>query len=338
MRKPLRAGGAEVGAAWRRENASWAPHRLAAVGARGRHGGADVSDDTRPCCDCNEVGGLGWWRGRIAHPGSAGPRCHGCYLEYQNARIRPRKPAPRKPAKSRECRACGATFTSVRPAKYCSAPCKHAAANAARRGTPLLVCPCGKPTMREDGLCQRCHSDNEQIDGLCSPWPCLTHITYAKCLACSGTFVDRDGGGEFCSSRCRIRFGRITPIGYGRCVRCDATFLARKPWQIGSFCSDRCRSAVHNARRDAWKRASRRGKQGTFTLRQIAERDGWRCHLCDRRVPDQPFANRPDDPTIDHLIPLSLGGVDEPLNVALAHFRCNTLRGARGIVQLRLVG
>lgn len=53
----------------------------------------------------------------------------------------------------------------------------------------------------------------------------------------------------------------------------------------------------------------------------------------DRKCPD-PLA-----PTIDHVIPISLGGDDIRANVQLAHFRCNNVKGARGTAeQLALVG
>lgn len=35
----------------------------------------------------------------------------------------------------------------------------------------------------------------------------------------------------------------------------------------------------------------------------------------------------PDGATIDHIVPLSLGGSDEPANVATAHRRCNIRKG-----------
>jgi 5-methylcytosine-specific restriction endonuclease McrA len=46
----------------------------------------------------------------------------------------------------------------------------------------------------------------------------------------------------------------------------------------------------------------------------------------------------PDAPTIDHLLPLCDGGDDVRANVQLAHFLCNSRRGAGGVVQLALVG
>jgi 5-methylcytosine-specific restriction endonuclease McrA/predicted nucleic acid-binding Zn ribbon protein len=48
----------------------------------------------RPCRDCNEVGGLGWWVGTYKHPGSAGPRCKPCYLAYVRRRQTPNTTRP----------------------------------------------------------------------------------------------------------------------------------------------------------------------------------------------------------------------------------------------------
>jgi 5-methylcytosine-specific restriction endonuclease McrA len=42
--------------------------------------------------------------------------------------------------------------------------------------------------------------------------------------------------------------------------------------------------------------------------------------------------------TFDHLIPVSDGGTDAPVNLRLAHLSCNSRRGAGGVVQLLLVG
>lgn len=65
---------------------------------------------------------------------------------------------------------------------------------------------------------------------------------------------------------------------------------------------------------------------------EIAERDGWKCHICGKRVTKKNWS-------LDHLVPLSKGGSHTPENVALAHRICNSRRG-RGCLpaQLRLVG
>jgi 5-methylcytosine-specific restriction endonuclease McrA len=64
----------------------------------------------------------------------------------------------------------------------------------------------------------------------------------------------------------------------------------------------------------------------------IAERDGWRCHICGKAVTRKTMS-------LDHLIPLFLGGPHTAANVALAHLRCNQRRGVgkRIPAQLRLL-
>lgn len=52
----------------------------------------------------------------------------------------------------------------------------------------------------------------------------------------------------------------------------------------------------------------------------IFERDGWLCGICGEPVERA-------DATLDHIVPVSLGGADEPENVRLAHSLCNSRRG-----------
>lgn len=67
---------------------------------------------------------------------------------------------------------------------------------------------------------------------------------------------------------------------------------------------------------------------------QIFERDSWTCGICRRgidlllRWPD------PMSRSIDHILPISMGGADVANNVRASHLRCNVLRGngTNGIV------
>jgi len=73
------------------------------------------------------------------------------------------------------------------------------------------------------------------------------------------------------------------------------------------------------------------------TVNRLAERDGWRCHLCNKRInPDLTGTKSKYKASIDHLIPLSAAGLDEMWNCKLAHLRCNSKRGAGGVAQLLL--
>ena len=69
-----------------------------------------------------------------------------------------------------------------------------------------------------------------------------------------------------------------------------------------------------------------------FTLDEIYERDGHRCHLCGKLV-------KRSDWTMDHIVPASLGGPHTRANVALAHRSCNASKGNRVAgEQLRIIG
>jgi hypothetical protein len=119
-----------------------------------------------------------------------------------------------------------------------------------------------------------------------------------------------------------------------RCVECGKEFIAHKA--NAKWCSKRCR--ILTSGRDA----SRRRGAGTgavfYTDREIFERDGWRCHRCHKLVDRNVPRTHSDGASIDHIIPLSLGGIDAPSNVATAHWRCNREKGARGANdQLRLI-
>lgn len=119
----------------------------------------------------------------------------------------------------------------------------------------------------------------------------------------------------------------------GRCLRCGTTFVADHLAAKSLFCSTPCARYAVKARRRARVTTT---QQRPFSRIRVFERDGWRCHLCNRTTrPETPWQH-PDHPTIDHLVPISEGGPHTEENAATAHRRCNTRRGTRGAAQLRL--
>lgn len=151
---------------------------------------------------------------------------------------------------------------------------------------------------------------------------------------------------RFCSALCGDNQGRLDrglkprtmPLFHGDCRQCGAHFVSMLP--VTKFCSNRCsiRARKGRSKRARRGRIGANGRVDNFTLREVAQRDGWRCHLCCKPVPDRDYRARPLDPTIDHLVPVSAGGTHTLDNVALAHNRCNYERSTGGDVQLRLVG
>lgn len=78
-----------------------------------------------------------------------------------------------------------------------------------------------------------------------------------------------------------------------------------------------------------------------------ARRDNWKCHMCGGAI-ERGETNDALRLSLDHLIPQSKGGGDEPSNIRPAHFGCNSSKGdgkvgdgsdrVRGIVDERSTG
>lgn len=87
------------------------------------------------------------------------------------------------------------------------------------------------------------------------------------------------------------------------------------------------------------QRALRRGLLHKFYENNyIFERDGWLCGICGRKINKRLKYPDPHSPSIDHIIPLSKGGNDSPINVQVAHLRCNMGKYNNNFGQLRLLG
>lgn len=87
---------------------------------------------------------------------------------------------------------------------------------------------------------------------------------------------------------------------------------------------DKAAETTH--RRRAWK--SGNGTPEKFTRSEIGERDGWTCGICD--LPVDKTLRWPDrmSPSLDHIVPLSRGGLHARANSRITHWICNVRRGA----------
>lgn len=62
----------------------------------------------------------------------------------------------------------------------------------------------------------------------------------------------------------------------------------------------------------------------------------WICGICGRKINRRLKYPNPFSISIDHIIPLSKGGNDSPVNVQATHLRCNIGKHARNVGQLRM--
>ena len=158
-----------------------------------------------------------------------------------------------------------------------------------------------------------------------------------KCDACSGFFRKAQSVRRRSVERPCLICG-TSLVGDTRLVCAGACAAERRRALNRSYRAEG-RPSVRRGRLKykARKRGQRPPVHEPYALLEVAERDGWRCGLCRRKV--DPAASGAMRPSIDHIVPLSLGGTDELANVQLAHLRCNVSKGNRPAgEQLRLVG
>ncbi|MFG2748022.1 HNH endonuclease [Streptomyces xanthophaeus] len=111
-----------------------------------------------------------------------------------------------------------------------------------------------------------------------------------------------------------------------RCRHCSESYIVVGQYE-SSYCSRRCNRAYHKAQRRAQQRNAR---YEVIKRAAVFERDDWRCHLCGQEVRRKAADGyHPANPTIDHVVPLSLGGDHVMANLRTAHAFCNSLKGNR---------
>lgn len=98
-------------------------------------------------------------------------------------------------------------------------------------------------------------------------------------------------------------------------------------------CGKKCTRPATKGQRPKWCEECRRIKVSSgrwipsTTRRAIYDRDNWTCGIClepvDRSLIGTPSIWRP---SLDHIIPRSVGGGHEPENLRLAHLWCNSAR------------
>ena len=171
----------------------------------------------------------------------------------------------------------------------------------------------------------------------------LTVLDWTQCFC--GTWVAKRGR-KYCSPRCRHRASTArkaeTQIER-KCKVCSVLigFFGRK-----QFCKD-CRADQKRFQRRKAKRFQSDKKRAEhygvayepINRNKVYERDGWRCGLCYRKIDKRLNGNHQMSATLDHIIPVSLGGDHLYLNVQAAHRRCNSIKSNTGYGdQLALIG
>lgn len=166
---------------------------------------------------------------------------------------------------------------------------------------------------------------------------------------------------KWCDWQCKARYQHAQlkaagptkcTVSFPACQVCDAIFAGRAGGRRTRWatCSDECARLLKNERerqrhatlaeaqqqarldRKARRRALTKGADAEpFTYVEVFDRDGWVCGLCDGPVDRELKHPDPMCASLDHVVPLSLGGHHVLSNVQCAHLVCNIRKGARSV-------
>jgi transposase-like protein len=215
------------------------------------------------------------------------------------------------------CRVCGDELTGLQR-QACSRSCRIKLDGIKRRESGRLRKANMTPEQYARKRAQnKADADKRRAEG--------RHRTRWACVTCTKNFeVKRySQAGYWCSKTCRADWLRLpvdTPIIWhcNTCAVCHSSFIT--PYIPHKFCSPPCKY-----------KAKPTGKWITpHTRMALYHRDGWTCHLCNKPVPqDINYSHdsyNPLYPSLDHVVPRSHGGTDDPSNLRLAHTLCNSQR------------
>lgn len=220
------------------------------------------------------------------------------------------------------CLRCGAEIAQNRrgrPRLYCSTQCQRAIAKRRarakaresrveqRRGLACETCGESLTERRAERFCSKRCADIARGYVRAEPLPDrVCELPTCRAIYSPSSTLQR------CCSYSHVK-------ALYRLEHADEIRAAREPW------GDKRRDAYH--RRRALKRSASTGRP--VILSEIAQRDGFQCQLCQKPVDLVLTWPDPMSKSLDHIVPLSLGGAHDPDNVQLAHLRCNVAKGAR---------
>jgi len=205
------------------------------------------------------------------------------------------------------CRGCGNGFA---PGHGNQTRCRRDCGRSRSRLTGR--CACGAPCRSSAKACLACSKIRPRLR------------TLVPCPGCGQEFWPWAGHASHARKRCG-RCPKPLPHFYGgHCLVCTIYFETKNPRQ-------RCCGKVHRARfQSRLRKLRQRGLETVvIPLGQVYRRDRGRCGLCGTHVNATLKYPHPGSATLDHIVPITMGGKHVSENVQLAHARCNIAKGNR---------
>jgi len=264
-----------------------------------------------PSVPCSSCGRLLWWHTSY-NPQTT--RCQDCRRAARGLAVE-------------DCPVCGKRFTPKPGVRSCS-PCCGGILAARTRGSVAQrtgrTCEICGTTYRATYSSQRtCSRSCGKVMRYGPPKPkpapeqASAHLLTCHCGA---AFLSIYSTARWCDACRAAGLSAYRPVdGTRSCRACGTKFAsAYTGGRRRAFCGPDCANLFKAFRISPTDRLA------------IYRRDAFLCHLCGRKV-RRSTVQDPWYASLDHLVPRSRGGSDDPTNLATAHLWCNIIRGTDDI-------
>ncbi len=226
------------------------------------------------------------------------------------------------------CKYCGQTFKKIYGSEvYCTVECREIATKENKKENRKVIHPpreckhCGKTFMPTNGkqiyCCKTCADNHKYCDGLYGQ----EREQRKKENRSIAAKKREDTRRKTHPPKPKLESKWYT----GTCKVCGKEFTTRNPRQ--KTCSKECGKRLSNARKQH-RIPKEQIIDKDITLESLYKRDSGVCYLCggvcdwsDKDTEKNTVGA--NYPSIDHIVPISRGGLHSWGNVRLAHFRCN---------------
>lgn len=246
----------------------------------------------------------------------------------------------------RACFYCGTLFIPTRKNNvFC---CKRCATNSSKENRGI------KPTTVYKKICLGCGKEFETVYSLktyCSKgcnWKTRHKVgatpRIINCAICGTEFETKNPLQFTCGKReCQLeqhkrrnaknkKAPRLITYETRECAECGELFFVDDKLN-NVYCSKECRKKAENRKHD--RRIPKNQKVDNITLGKLFKRDNGKCYICGCLCDynsisiSQKGNEYPGDlyPTVEHIIPISKGGLHSWDNVRLACWKCNLAKG-----------
>lgn len=246
------------------------------------------------------------------------------------------------------CRHCGSAFRSRKTAKFCSPSCRVKSKGKkefAERKCEFCHCSF-MPLMNTQLYCSRAHmksaiAQRKTRDRRAGNQEKLEARVQARNERAIAKAISKAvKGAKKIGRECAKRMKALLKTSDRLCKTCGGAF---KPANGRvKYCSHACvrRSPSRRAEKQQ-RKAMKRGANGgeAFLDIEVLERDKWTCQLCGIKTPKSKRGTyAPNAPELDHIVPISKGGLHTRINTQCACRQCNSLKADKPLGQLLLVG